>query len=127
MEYQDYPWPDDFPPDVPPDYATPADGIAFRLVVNDPPVAKDFVGHNQEPHKKQGRKLKANDFGTSMYRDCEQAKVCRDFHVALRSKKIAEGELQNFHGSTSLPNSKTHFEAWLRLQTGIETSFKVID
>jgi len=126
MDYAEYPWPGDFPDFVPPADATPAEGEAFRLVVNDPPVPKDFVGHNQEPHKKKGVKLKANDFGTSMYRDLQQAIICREFHVALNSKKIAKGTLQPFYGKISTPNKKTHFEAWLRLRTGIEQNFKVI-
>ncbi|WP_210487473.1 hypothetical protein [Pantoea ananatis] len=127
MDNAEYPWPEDFPDGVPPVDATPANGLAFRLVVNDPPVPKDFVGHNQEPHKKQGIKLKASDFGTSMYRDLGQATISRDYHVALKNKKIAQGTLQPFYGMISKPNKKTHFEAWLRLSTGIEKNFKVIE
>ena len=36
-------WPADFPDDCPPEEATPADGIYYYIVKNDPPQPSDFV------------------------------------------------------------------------------------
>ncbi|WP_285126916.1 hypothetical protein [Leclercia adecarboxylata] len=126
MDFTQFPWPADFPEYVPPEDADDTAGDAFRLVANDPPTAKDFVGHNQEPHIKKTGKLKPNDYGTSMFRDFEKVKCTRDFHIALRAKKIALGTLQPVHGKAAKPNKNSHFETWLRLNTGIENHFKIV-
>ncbi|MBK0015950.1 hypothetical protein JMT66_20350 [Kosakonia cowanii] len=126
MEFPEYPWPADFPENVPPESAIDAMGEAFRLVANDPPTDKDFVGHNQEPHIKKKGNLKPSDYGTSMFRDLEQVECARNFHVALKKKKIAIGNLEPVHGKASKPNKNSHFETWLRLNTRIENNFKVV-
>ncbi|EML2643035.1 hypothetical protein R5N21_001179 [Citrobacter freundii] len=126
MDYSEYPWPVDFPEYVPPEDAVDATGDAFRIVANDPPTDKDFVGHNQEPHIKKTGKLRPSDYGTSMFRDLEQVQCARNFHAALRKKKIAIGRLEPVHGKASKPNKKSHFETWLRLNTRIESNFKIV-
>lgn len=96
MDYSEYPWPADFPEYVPPEDAVDATGEAFRIVANDPPTDKDFVGHNQEPHIKKTGKLRPSDYGTSMFRDFEQVQCARNFHAALRKKRLQWAHLNLF-------------------------------
>jgi len=126
MSIDDYSWPKDFPSNVPPNDATDANGIAFRLVKNNPPSDLDFVGHNKEPHKKKSKNLKPADYGTSMFRDISNVEFARNSFKAQRNKKIAEGELVPLHGKISKVNHNNHFEAWLREETGIEDCFTVV-
>lgn len=126
MSATNYSWPKDFPSDVPPSDAKDANGKAYRLVKANPPIDSDFVGHNREPHKKKSKKLKPADYGTSMFRNLQNVEDARELFRAQRNKKIAEGELKPIHGKISKENENSHFEAWLREQTGIEACFKVV-
>jgi hypothetical protein len=121
-----FPWPKDFPSNVPPTGAADTSGTAYRLVANNPPAASDFVGHNQEPHKKQSKNLKPADYGTSMSRDINFVEFARHSFKAQRNKKIAKGTLASLHGKMSVVNPKSHFEAWLREKTGVEACFEVV-
>lgn len=128
MDSKLYPWPVDFPSNVPPASAIDTYGKAYRLVKNNPPADTDFVGHNKEPHKKISKNLKASDYGTSMFRDIKQIKITRDLCKPQREKHVAVGNLEAKHGKMSEENTRTtHFEAWLRDGTGIESSFKIED
>lgn len=127
MDYEEYPWPTDFPKDVPPAGALEADGIAYRIVKADPPCELDFVGHNKEPHVKKSGKLKPADYGTSMFQKLEEIRELKNFYAPLRKKRIACGNLIPKHGKMSPPDHKSHFETWLRLKTKIENSFKVLE
>ncbi|MCG9708715.1 hypothetical protein L1D46_07835 [Pseudoalteromonas sp. Isolate3] len=119
-------YPEDFPVGVPPESATPANGNAYRLVRNDPPNAQDFCGYYREPYLKRiPQNPKPNFFGTSMFRDLAQTKVAREEHKPQRDKKIAAGTLSPEFGVVSRENQVTHFDAWLKENTGIENVFSV--
>ncbi|MAJ69030.1 MAG: hypothetical protein CBB67_006570 [Alteromonadaceae bacterium TMED7] len=126
MSVATYPWPKDFPNDVPPTDAKDASGKAYRLVRSNPPSDSDFVGHNREPHKKKSKNLKAKDYGTSMFRKLKNIEEAREMFKAQRDKSIAEGVLDSIHGKISKEREDSHFEAWLREKTGIESCFKVV-
>lgn len=121
-------YPTDFPEGVPPSSATQANGRAYRLVRNNPPVSNDFCGYYKEPYLKHiPKNPKPSFFGTSMYRDLSQTKIAREEHKPQRNKKIAVGTLSPEYGVVSKENKVTHFEAWLKEGTGIETVFSVED
>lgn len=128
MGYEQYPWPDDFVEGiVPPDDSIEATGAAYRLVKNQVPCADDFVGHNKEPHIKTPPST-PSDYGTSMYRELHGIKSLQKAFRPLRKKRIATGVLIPVHGQMSLKaDEHTHFETWLRLNTGIELHFKVLE
>ncbi|EFN4363493.1 TPA: hypothetical protein RH039_005051 [Escherichia coli] len=128
MDYEQYPWPDDFVEgEVPPNDSIEAAGIAFRLVKGGVPCADDFVGHNKEPFVKKAP-CTPSDFGTSMYRELRGIKSLQEVFKPLRKKKIATGTLAPLHGQMSKEaDQHTHFETWLRLNTGIELHFKVLE
>ncbi|WP_146001348.1 hypothetical protein [Chimaeribacter arupi] len=128
MDYSAYPWPDDFNLDyVPPSDAIDAAGDAYRLVKAKAPCADDFVGHNKEPFCKK-KACDPADFGTSMYREHQKIKDLQRMFKALRRKFIAYGSLEPLHGQMQPePDENSHFETWLRLNTGIENNFKVLE
>lgn len=119
-------YPSDFPVGVPPLTAKPADGNAYRLVRNDPPLESDFWGYYREPHLKSiPTNPKPSFFGTSMFRDLEQTKIARELHKPQKDKKIAVGTLHPDYGVISKENKFTHFDVWLKESSGIETVFSV--
>ena len=128
MDYSQYPWPDDFVDgEVPPDESVQAEGIAYRLVKDIVPCADDFVGHNKEPFVKKAP-CTPSDYGTSMYREIRGVKSLQKLFKPLRKKRIATGELIPLHGQMSREaDEHSHFETWLRLNTGIEMHFKVLE
>jgi hypothetical protein len=120
-------YPKDFPQGVPPKNAQAADGIAYRVVVNNPPKQQDFCGYYREPfQKKVPANPPPNFFGTSMYRKYESIKLARDLYKNLRGKKIAKGTLSSEYGVISAERHDSHFEAWLKENCGIENNFEVL-
>lgn len=128
MDHEQYPWPDDFVEGfVPPEDSIEASGTAYRLVKSQVPCADDFVGHNKEPHIKKPPSA-PSDYGTSMYRELHGIKFLQKTFRPLRLKRIATGELIPIHGQMSPEaDEHSHFETWLRLETGIEQHFKVLE
>lgn len=119
-------YPADFPAGVPPVTAKPADGNAYRLVRNDPPLESDFWGYYREPYLRSiPKNPQPNFFGTSMFRGLAQTKIARELYKPQKGKKIAVGALSPEYGVISGENKDTHFDAWLKESTGIETVFSV--
>jgi hypothetical protein len=120
-------YPHDFPANVPPNDAKPANGIAYRLVRNIPPLKEDFCGYYKEPYLKcRPKNPKPNFFGTSMFRDYQETEIARELHKPQREKKIVVGELNPSHGVISKENKNTHFDAWVAENTCIQDMFNVV-
>ena len=72
-------WQADFPDDCPPAEATPADGIYYRIVKNDPPEAGDFVSLYRLDRRlavlriKRGTVTQCETMGLSVYADADDA------------------------------------------------------
>lgn len=120
------PYPDFFPEGVPPGDAEDAHGDAYRLVVNNPPSESDFYAYHLDkrpPVPKPGR----SDCGTSMFRSLEGISLMKEASKPLRNRQIASGSLEPEFGKVSKERARdSHFDAWLRTNTGIENKFKVI-
>ncbi|WP_368180198.1 hypothetical protein [Aeromonas sp. R5-2] len=119
------PYPDFFPDGVPPEDALDAHGEAYRLVINNPPSESDFYAYHLDK-RPQNPKPGRSDCGTSMFRSKEGIEQAKEAFKSLRKKKIAYGFLQPDFGKVSKERNDSHFEAWLRTNTGIENKFKVI-
>lgn len=127
MDAKYNPFPDDFPDGIPPEEASDASGLAYRLVKDNPPGESDFVGHYKEPYKGSARKLKPGDYGTSMFRSVDAIKLIREASKPQRNKKIAIGELEAKHGKMSADGNNSHVDVWVRVDSGINNDFKVVD
>lgn len=120
------PYPEFFPDGVPPEDATDAHGNAYRLVVNNPPSKSDFYAYHLDK-RPQNPKPSRSDCGTSMFRSIEGISLMREASKPLRNRKIAYGSLQPEFGKVSKERERdSHFDAWLRANSGIENKFEVI-
>lgn len=121
-------YPKDFPQDVPPLCASDAHGVGYRLVRENPPIPNDFVGFYKE---KGGPKpgMKPNFYGTSLFRSQTGIERMRmAYPRPHKNKKIAYGELESNFGKVSNERpTDGHFELWLKVDTGIEKKFRVIE
>ncbi|WP_429072812.1 hypothetical protein [Aeromonas veronii] len=118
------PYPDFFPVGVPADTADDAHGEAYRLVKNNPPTSSDFYAYHLD--KVNPKPVpSASDCGTSMFRRRESIAAMKAISKPLKNRMIAIGTLENHFGKVSKERHDSHFEAWLRLNTGIENNFEV--
>ena len=105
-------FPKDWPSDSPPGDAVDADGTVFRIVKDDPPVAKDF-----ESHFESGKLLKAPPClrcGLSVFRQFQDADHQRKLMPKLGSL-VASAKLRSMHGKTKLTKGTqpTHTTWWV--------------
>ncbi len=127
MALKELAYPSDFPKGVPPSNSVAANGVAYRVVVNNPPSQTDFCGYYREPFvRKIPANPKPNFFGTSMYRQYEAIRIARDLYKNLRGKEIAKGQLNSEFGMISKERDDSHFDAWVKENCGIEQYFSVI-
>jgi hypothetical protein len=104
-------FPDGWPCGCPPDSAEDAAGEVFRIVKNDPPVAKDF-----ETHHEAGKLPKADPClrcGVSVFRVIEDAQHQRELFPKL-GDQIAAGKLHASHGKAKLTEGRmpSHTTWW---------------
>lgn len=104
-------FPADWPSNCPPADAVDADGVVFRIVKNDPPLAADFA-----THRETGRLKTAPEClrcGLSVFRD-----LCDAVHQRLLLPKlgpwIAQATLASNHGKTksTAGQQPTHTTFW---------------
>jgi hypothetical protein len=103
------------PKTCPPKDATHPDGVFYRFVFNDPPIAEDFVIWSQEPEHPCGSKEKnCTKFAMSIFKTREGA--ARKFNIfehALREK--AKNRNKKFLGCAKITLTP---ECGLHKQTG---------
>lgn len=92
-------WPEFFPPDVPPSSATPAEGIAFRIVKTIPSSEADFQSAFENSPQRQFTPSDIGiQFGISFHRQLNCSKKTRARYKPLRKRHIAVGKLKSEHG-----------------------------
>ena len=104
-------FPTNWPEACPPDEASDAEGIVFRLVDRDPPAASDFVTHFES-----GKMPKAPQClrcGLSVFRDLRDAIHQRELFPKL-GRYVARGRLLPQDGKTMLTTGRmpTHTTWW---------------
>lgn len=87
-------WPPFFPDSCPPDESEPAAGIVFRLTATETPSEEDFKSHRELYPTRQYSVPECEACGLSVYRNIEDVRRAIAIVPALRSKKIAQGELR---------------------------------
>ncbi|WP_421254272.1 hypothetical protein [Aeromonas sp. 600948] len=118
------PYPDFFPEGVPSDAAENTSGEAYRLVKTNPPTPSDFQAFHLD--KVNPKPVPSpSDCGTSMYRRRDVVVSLKAVSKPLKSRLIAIGTLEPHFGKMSKERSDSHFEAWLRINSGIENNFEV--
>ena len=107
-------WPAFFPPGVPPADATPATGIAFRLVRALPPLADDFRATVEEfPERLYEGEDRVNACATSFHTHIEASQRTRKRYKGLRERRIARGLLVADLGAQKLTGGAAHLRVWL--------------
>ncbi len=130
-------WPDDLPAQCPPADATPASGVAYRIVKNDPPTSKDFVRPRDLPRKTPipDGELCAHS-ALSIFTDLSDVLLGIKLIPGFSKKKVVTGVLTGDTGVTSgSPSSvksgtqelvlKSHRDWWICLGVAPETLFRV--
>lgn len=114
MSTADSEWPAFFPDGVPPETATAASGVAYRLVRQLPPDKSDFrSSHEENPKRDFGE-----DFwmacGVSFHKRLADARRTRARFKPLRKRMIARGTLRSEFGVMLRTGSGSHLTVWLR-------------
>jgi hypothetical protein len=122
-------WPDYFPSGCPSTNAVPATGQVWRLVLNSPPTADDFIPHKLLFPERDWNEAECKACGLSIYRDARDASRARNRVPALRAHRIASGNLVESDG-VMLPTpshaSQSHETWWVPQAVEPWRSFAVI-
>ena len=112
-------WPADFPEDCPPEEATPASGVFYRIVKNDPPELGDFISIYHLNRRRANDMIRRDSqiqctlMGLSVYADANDAVWnARRYHGL--GDKIARLALGSDAGEI-LPtprNGNSHYTWW---------------
>jgi hypothetical protein len=122
-------WPDHFPDACPPADAD-AVGTFYRFVLQDPPIADDFVSLWL---KRDGNgiatEVKCKSCGLSLFTDLNDVEKARRKVPAFRPAKVAMGVLSTVEGKIKPTPSmivKSHHTWWVPKGLAPEPLFKVI-
>lgn len=119
-------WPDVFPEGVPPSSATDADGVAYRIVRTIPANPVDFRSTWDEQPKRRatfaGEDL-VHAHGCSLHRELADSVRTRDKFPALRTRRIARGELEASHGVVEPTRGQSHITLWMYVEARPDTAF----
>lgn len=122
-------WPDYYESDTPPKSAVSASGSSYRLVDNNPPIREDFRSTYEEfPERKYPS---ISDFicacGTSHYSELEEIIKKKNLFPKLRSKKVAQGNLNSTLGMMLDTFEAKHYTIWYRITAQPQAFFKVLE
>lgn len=122
-------WPAYFPDNTPPVDATPASGLSFRLVDNNPPERSDFKSTYEEFAKRKytSESEFINACGTSHFGQLDDIKRKKRLFPKLRNKHIAKGELFPELGKMKQTFEPSHFTVWYKLSALPQTIFVVLE
>ena len=121
-------WPADFPEGVPPEEATPADELGYRLVNSNPPTRSCFQSTREEnPSREFPDEQRVPSYGVSLYLELQHAKRTRRRYKGLRSKIISVGQLSPEFGVTMPTFSYSHFTAWFYAEAEPHLAFAAVE
>lgn len=121
-------WHDFFPDECPPEEATPASGIVYRLVRKNPPGPKDFRSYREMQPNKTFDQPECIVCGVSVYRNVHDMKRLQQRVPAKRKQLIAKGTLNHDLGmilKTSGDDS-SHHTWWIPLNSEPWGFFEVV-
>ena len=123
-------WPNYYPADVPPEHASHASGVAYRIVRTIPPSAIDFRSTHEE-WTERGVPVPAELLwmacGTSVHTELEGSVATRRRFKPLRNRRIVVGELVAAHGKM-LPTQgdhPSHVTVWFYVGSTPELAFTI--
>lgn len=118
-------FPATWPNDCPPQDAVDANGVVFRIVNNDPPIADDLASHFETG--KLPNAPPCLRCGLSVFREVRDAVHQKQLLPKL-GRWIAKGTLKSDHGKTKLTTGKqpTHTTWWAYEGISRETLFAVV-
>lgn len=119
-------WPSFYPSCCPPDDATSAEGVVFRLVRNDPPSADDFLPWSVE-NDRVDKSTHCQSCAVSVFDRLDDVRQMQRRVPAQRPKPVAEGELKSEMGVTKPTGKNRGHRSWW-LPEGIDPSpaFRVV-
>jgi hypothetical protein len=111
-------WYEDFPAECPPTEAREDDVLVYRLVSSVPPTASDFLPAKAEHPE---RNFKPDEVcaacGVSVFRSVQDIIKKQSLYKALRSKKVAIGQITCADGLVLETFKPSHMTWWLRTST----------
>jgi len=121
-------WPEFFPRPFDPPNATPMFGVAFRLVVHDPPRYDPDMLSYRELHKTAPNASEYQMVSLSAYITHDQAAGLIANAKKLRGSLIAQIDLAPQYGLMSAASSRGHIDLWFRQQirATLASLFKVV-
>lgn len=109
-------WPEHYPKQCPPESAYVYDGILYRFINRNNPIAKDFKSYYElEPTKDWGAQA-CQARGLSVLKGLTGVYEMRDAIPALRRKKVSSAKVSHIHGllaDTPSTSSKRHCTWWI--------------
>ncbi|WP_027250924.1 hypothetical protein [Photobacterium halotolerans] len=124
-------YPSFYPEDIPPEDAEPAEGLAFRLVMQNPPTKKCFQSSYEENPNRAARTPQTREmlYGTSLFRDKDVALTKRRLYKALRSKLLSTGVLDEEHGVMKKTGKEedNHITVWFKDEAQPQERFECIE
>jgi hypothetical protein len=123
-----------YPPGCPLSEAIPAEGVAFRVTLNDPPTMADFLSHHEqgiEPKPGSTVRQRCRWRSVSVFLTIDDARHLRKrYPERWGTGYIAAGRLTQKMGQTLLtpsPDKPTHTEWWRADGVDPLPHFKVVD
>lgn len=118
-----------YPDDMPPEDASPASGIAFRLVNENPPIKSCFSSTIEENPGREARKPTDREmlYGSSLFTQAKEALKKKKLFKPLRQKMLSTGPLIEDDGVMKKTGGQHHITVWFKNDSEPYTRFVCIE